>query len=65
MLPEAFKNTFFLMLYLQLTTCVEPTTISNLDSLKVTAVSADEQKIKTMIFFSSRLYFYDFPGVTL
>lgn len=48
-----------------LTTCIEPAPISNLNSLKVTAMSADEQKIKTPIFFSSRLVFCDFPGVTL
>lgn len=48
---------FFLRLYMQLTTCIEPAAISNLNSIKVTGVSAAEQKIKTTVFFSSTLGF--------
>lgn len=47
-----------------LATCIEPATVSSLNSLEVTAMSTDEQKIKTAMF-SSRLVFCDFPGVTL
>lgn len=46
---------FFLRLYMQLTTCTEPATIYNLNSIKVTGVSAAEQK--TTVFFSSTLGF--------
>lgn len=55
-LYEAFKSTFFfLRLYMQLTTCIEPATIYNLNSIKVTGVSAAEQK--TTVIFSSTLGF--------
>lgn len=58
-LYEAFKNTFFLRLYMLLATCIEPAAIYNLNSMKVTGVSAAEQKIKTTIFFSSTLGFLE------
>lgn len=40
-----------------LTACVEPAAIYNLNSIKVTVVSAAEKKIKTTVFFSSTLGF--------
>lgn len=40
-----------------LTTCIEPAAIYNLNSIKVTGVSAAEQKFKTTVFFSSTLGF--------